>query len=175
MSKKLASSIGALLTTLLLSSCGMMAGMMGMGDLMGAMKNMDAVMEGMTLEERQAHMMTKQRETLAFGEGLFEEASLGTNGQTCTSCHPGGGTTGGEVQVPMTDMRLPVPSLVGAAATFPKFKVPNNRVITLSQMNNNCIKMFMQGKPLELNSKEAIALSMYVTSLSNGEQVGVSN
>ena len=124
----------------------------------------------MTLEERQAHMMT-----LAFGEGLFKEASLGTNGQTCTSCHPGGGTTGGEAQVPMTDMRLPVPSLVGAAATFPKFKVPNNRVITLSQMNNNCIKMFMQGKPLELNSKEAIALSMYVTSLSNGEQVGVSN
>ena len=113
--------------------------------------------------------------TLAFGEGLFKEASLGTNGQTCTSCHPGGGTTGGEAQVPMTDMRLPVPSLVGAAATFPKFKVPNNRVITLSQMNNNCIKMFMQGKPLELNSKEAIALSMYVTSLSNGEQVGVSN
>jgi len=167
--------VGGLLTVLLFSSCSMMAGMMGMGDLMSAMENMDMVMQDMSLEERQAHMMQRQADMLAHGGDLYQDADLGSNGQTCSACHPGGGTTGGEAQVPMTEMRLPIPSLVGAAATFPKYKVPNDRVITLGQMNNNCIKMFMQGSALELNSREAVALEMYVTSLSNGEQVEVSN
>lgn len=168
-------SFGFLMSTLLLSSCGMMASMMGMGDLMTAMNNMDTVMQDMTMEQRQAHMMQKQGDALAYGETLFQDRNLGSNGQTCTSCHPGGGTTGGEAQVPMTSMKLPIPTLIGASATFPKFKVPNNQVITLAQMDNNCIKMFMQGKPLELNSTEAIALAMHVSSLSNGESVNVGN
>ena len=175
MSRRIAVFVGCLLTVPLFSGCSMMAGMMGMGDLMGAMENMDEVMEGMSLEERQARMMQRQSEMLAYGGNLYQDANLGSNGQTCASCHPGGGTTGGEAQVPMTDMRLPIPPLVGAAASFPKFKVPNDRVITLGQMNNNCIKMFMQGDPLELNSRESIALEMYVTSLSNGERVEVSD
>jgi hypothetical protein len=33
--------------------------------------------------------------------------------------------------------------------------------------------MFMGGKALKLDSKEAIALGMYVTSLSNGDDVTV--
>lgn len=167
--------VGCTLTVLLFSSCGMMAGMMGMGDLMSAMENMDKVMMDMSMEERQAHVVQKQADMLAYGGNLYEDASLGSNGQNCSSCHPGGATTGGEAQVPMTEMRIPIPSLVGAAATFPKFKVPNNRVITLGQMNNNCIKMFMQGDPLKLDSREAVALEMYVAALSNGEKVEVDN
>ncbi len=174
MSRRVGAVFGCVLTASLVSGCGMMAGMMGMGDLMSSMENMDKVMMDMSMEERQAHMMNKQGEALAYGGQLFKDRSLGSNGQTCSSCHPGGGTTGGEAQIPMTEMKIPVPSLVGAAAKFPKFKVPNNEVITLSQMDNNCIKMFMQGKALDLKSKESIALAMYVSSLSNGEQVQVS-
>lgn len=175
MSKRISASISCLMTAFLFSSCSMMAGMMGMGDLMGAMENMDRVMGEMSLDQRQAHMMQKQAAMLASGGALFDDSNLGTNGQTCTSCHPSGGTTGGEAQVPMTEMRLPIPSLVGAAARFPKYKVPNDRVITLTEMNNNCIKMFMQGKALAHNSREGIALAMYVSSFSNGESVNVSN
>ncbi len=68
---------------------------------------------------------------------------------------------------------LPIPTLVGAAAHFPKYKVPNDEVITLQQMNNNCIRMFMAGKRLPLNSPETYYLAQYVTSLSNGDEVTV--
>ncbi len=163
----------AAIVGLLVSGCSMMAGMMGMGDLMSAMNNMDKVMKEMPPGERMAYVGGIQKETLARGESLFSDASLGKNGQSCNSCHPGGGTTGGEAQVPMRDYRLPIPSLVGASATFPKYKVPNDRVITLTEMNNNCMKMFMHGKGLDATSPDAIALSMYVSSLSNGENVKV--
>jgi len=157
----------------LISGCSMMAKMMGMGDLMGAMQNMDKVMKDMPAGERMAYMNKIQAETLRQGESLFKSADLGKNGQNCSSCHPGGATTGGEAQIPMRDYRVPIPTLVGASATFPKYKAPNDRVITLQEMNNNCIKMFLGGKALELNSDEAIALGMYISSLSNGESVNV--
>jgi len=101
------------------------------------------------------------------GKKLFKNSKLGKTGSSCNSCHPGGGTSGGEM------MGMPIPSLKKAAATFPKYKTPAKRVITLSQMNNLCIKMVMEGKPLELDSDEAIALAAYVTSLSNGEKIKV--
>ncbi|MEE9271614.1 MAG: hypothetical protein V3V49_15300, partial [Candidatus Krumholzibacteria bacterium] len=119
------------------------------------------------------HMKQKQMAMMNDGRQLFRDASLGKNGQSCESCHPGGGTTGGEAQIPMRDYRIPIPTLVGASARFPKYKVPNDRVITLAQMNNNCIRMFLDGKELELDSREAIALSMYISSLSNGESVQI--
>ena len=157
-----------------LGGCSMMAGMMGMGDLMGSMNNMDKVMKNMPPKERMAYMNKVQAATLKEGAALFQDASLGSNGNACTSCHPGGRTTGGEAQVPMRDFKIPIPTLQGAAATFPKYKVPNDRVITLVEMDNNCIGMFMGGKALPLDSPQAIALSMYVSSLSNGEDVRIS-
>lgn len=175
MSQKVTIFCAVLSVVFLLSACGMMAKMMGMGDMMNSMENMDKVMKDMNMQQRKQHMMSKQREMLAYGNKLFHDASLGSNGQNCASCHPNGGTIGGEAQVPMTKMKLPIPRLTGASATFPKYKVPNDRVITLDQMDNNCIKMFMQGKPLALNSREAIALAMYVTSFSNGEKVDVTS
>jgi cytochrome c len=160
-------------SALLISGCSMMAKMMGKGDLMGAMQNMDKVMKDMPAKDRMAYMQDKQAETLTRGKVLFGNTSLGTNGQSCNSCHPGGKTTGGEAEVPMSEYRLPIPTLIGASATFPRNNVPNDRVITLAEMNNNCIKMFMGGKALGLESEESIALNMYVSSLSNGEAVNV--
>lgn len=173
MSKKILFSLSVLAAAVLLGSCSMMAKMMGMGDLMTAMENMDKVMMDMSPAQRSRHMAQKQRAALAHGRELFADPSLGQNGQSCNSCHPGGTTTGGEAKVPMREYRLPIPTLVGASARFPKYKVPNDRVITLAEMNNNCIKMFMGGKALDLHSQDSIALAMYISSLSNGEGVDV--
>lgn len=101
------------------------------------------------------------------GKALFNNTKLGKTGTSCNSCHPGGGTSGGQV------MGMEIPTLKGAAATFPKYKSLAKRVITLSQMDNMFIEMIMKGKPLELGSDEAVSLAAYVTSLSNGVKIKV--
>ena len=177
MPRKVLFSIVVLTVSLALSSCSMMARMTGKGDIVSALDNRDRVMKDMTPGQRVRHIRQKQATMMEYGRHLFGDAGLGTNGRTCESCHPGGGTTGGEAQVPMRDYRIPIPTLVGASARFPKYQKPNDRVITLAQMTNNCIRLFLDGKGVELNSREAVALSMYVSSLSNGQtvQIGQSN
>lgn len=133
-----------------------------------SMKNMEKVMM-MSPEQQKQHVMTTQQESMGHGRELFQNAKLGSNGFSCGTCHPAGGTTGGKV--PMGKMQMPIPTLAGAANTFPKFKVPNNAVISLAEMNNNCIVMFMQGQPLALGSKDARDLDLFVTNLSKGERV----
>jgi len=141
-----------------------------------ALENIDRMM-AMDMSKRKAHMMKKQQSAIALGKALFNDASLGSNGNTCNSCHPGGTTTGGESEIPKKmghgPYMLPIPSLVGASARFPKYKVPNDAVITLEMMNNNCMRMFMKGKRLPLDSPESYFLAQYVTSLSNGDDVTV--
>jgi len=156
------------------SSCGMMAKMMGMGDMMGAMNNMDKVM-AMEPSQMKSHAEGIEAAAWARGQVLFNDETTGNGkmGVSCNSCHPGGGTTGGEAQVPMRKFKMPIPSLVGAAGTFPKYKIPNDEVITLAHMNNNCIRMFMGGDGLELKSTDAWSLEKYVASLSNGETVTI--
>jgi len=148
-----------------------------MKQLQMAMENMAKVMLDMPMAERPKYMMQKQSAAMANGKGLFNK-TLGRNAQTCNSCHPGGGSTGGEAEIPMKgrfpmNPKLPIPTLVGAGASFPKYKVPNDAVITLAQMNNNCIKMFQMGDGLDLNSPDARDLATYVSSLSDGEEVAV--
>ncbi|MFQ5499513.1 MAG: c-type cytochrome [Candidatus Zixiibacteriota bacterium] len=164
----------AVLVMFAVSSCGMMAKMMGMGDMMSAMNNMDAVM-AMSPDEMKQHAASKEAAAWNRGKELFSDSHTGesSNELACNSCHPGGGTTGGEAQVPMREFKMPIPTLVGAAGTFPKYKIPNDEVITLAQMNNNCIRMFMGGKGLAPASSDAYSLETYVASLSNGETVGV--
>jgi thiosulfate dehydrogenase len=139
-----------------------------------SMENMAKVMLDMKMEDRPKYMMKVQKEAVERGQKLFNNAKLGRAGRDCSSCHPGGGTTGGEAEVPMKgrfpmNPKLPIPTLVGAASSFPKYKVPNDAVITLEQMNNNCIKMFMMGDGLELVSEDARSLAAYVSTLSDGE------
>lgn len=146
-----------------------------------AMKNMDTFMSSMdAMKGLPMHIKETQDAAIAHGKELFEsQSALGVNGQACASCHPGGGTTGGMAATPMPSeatgkpYQLPIPSLIGAAAAFPKFKVPNNAVITLGDMANNCIMMFMMAKPLNPMSGEFKNLSAYLTSLSDGETIEV--
>jgi thiosulfate dehydrogenase len=105
-------------------------------------------------------------EALTRGNALFVKETLGNNttGMSCASCHPAGKTTGGSIN--MDDMSMPIPTLIGAAATFPKYKAGAGKVVRLEQMNNMCITMIMKGKALDLESQEAVDLAAYVTSLS---------
>ncbi len=141
-----------------------------------ALANIDKAMSDMAATKKRA--MDKQAEVMRLGKELFYDTELGTNGQSCNSCHPGGGTTGGEAQIAKKmghgPYALPIPSLVGASARFPKFKIPNDEVITLAQMDNNCIRMFLAGKRLPLNSPESFYLATYVSSFSNGDEIQVS-
>ncbi|MFQ5664843.1 MAG: hypothetical protein ACE5I7_00265 [Candidatus Binatia bacterium] len=144
--------------------------MMGMGDMADALGNVNELIP-MAAHQRQALIAKTQAETLRRGNEIFHDKELGNSGLACASCHPNGGTTGGEAQLPMTEFRVPIPDLHGAAATFPKFKVPSGRVITLEQMDTNCLRMFVMGRGL--SDEDSDALAMYVTSFSKGEQVQV--
>ncbi|MDF1589130.1 MAG: hypothetical protein P1P93_08265 [Gammaproteobacteria bacterium] len=128
-----------------------------------AMGNMKKIMM-LSSQDRQAYVMKTQQDSMKHGESLFASASLGSNGFTCSTCHPGGKTTGGKV--PMGKMEMAIPSLVGVAATFPKFKPGNDAVITLAEMNNNCVVMFMKGQPIPLGSSNARDLAFFITNLS---------
>lgn len=144
--------------------------MMGMSDMADALGNVNTLIP-MPAHDREKLMARAQADSLKRGKEIFHDTTLGNSGLACASCHPGGGTTGGEAQLPMTDFRVPIPDLHGAAATFPKFKVPNGRVITLEQMDTNCLRMFVMGP--YLSSSDSDALALYVTSLSKGEKVAV--
>ena len=145
-----------------------------------ALANMSKVMVDMDEGERMQYMRAKQREGVAHGMELFNDRNLGSNSRSCNNCHPGGTTTNGSTQIPMPlsngmQPSLPIPTLVGAGATFPKYKVPNDSVITLAVMNNNCLQMFMMGEPLDLAGEPSRNLAAYVASLSNGEEVQIGN
>jgi cytochrome c len=130
-----------------------------------AMKTMEKFM-AIPADKQKAYVAQKQKESMGRGEVAFKDTKLGTNGFSCATCHPGGKTTGGSV--PMGMMQMPIPSLQGVAAIFPKFKVGNDAVITLADMNNNCIVMFLNGEPLKTDSQKARDLAFFVTGFSQG-------
>ncbi len=178
MTHRASAIFGGVFVLFTVTSCSMMgsmmAPMMGMGDKMSAMKNMDRVL-AMPPDEMKKYANAKEQASWEHGKAMFNDAELGgaKMGSSCNSCHPGGGTTGGEAQVPMRKFKMPIPTLIGASGTFPKYKIPNDDVITLQQMNNNCNKMFMGGNGLALNTPDSWDLEKYVASLSNGEEVSV--
>jgi len=109
------------------------------------------------------------KKSIAAGMKVFSNTSLSTNKTSCASCHPGGGTVGGKATA--MGMQIPIPTLKGAAATFPKWKMGAKKVITLAQMNNACIQVLMKGKPLSISDQRMTDLAAYVTSLSKGRPV----
>lgn len=144
--------------------------MMGMGDMADALGNVNELIP-MPAHRRDQLVAKAEAKSLGRGKELFHDAKLGNSGLACASCHPNGGTTGGEAQLPMTEFRVPIPDLHGAAATFPKFKIPNGRVITLEQMDTNCLRMFVMGNYLP--APDSHDLAMYVTSFSKGDEIDV--
>jgi cytochrome c len=76
------------------------------------------------------------------GRALWVSGDLGTNGVACAQCHPNAANTHPE--------------------TYPKFQKQLGRVIALRDMINWCLLNPLEGKPLELDSPEMVAIEAYV-------------
>ncbi len=107
------------------------------------------------------------------GAQIFATDSFGSkqmfNGQpaACASCHLNNGKTEGLLP---DGTRLP--SLVGAAATFPKLLPQKHEVITLEEQVVDCISGGLQAKPPAYDSPQIVDLIAYLTSLSKGAVMG---
>lgn len=108
------------------------------------------------------------------GEKMFNNPKLGKNetGQSCATCHSGGGSIGGAAEMSWKGMtmKVAIPTLKGAAVNFPAIRGPMKRIADLGDMNNMCIMTFMKGLPLNKNMRPAVDLQAYVASLSKGKR-----
>jgi thiosulfate dehydrogenase len=86
----------------------------------------------------QAEYMTVVEE----GRDLWVSPELGTNGVACAQCHPNAANTHPE--------------------TYPKFQQQLGRVTPLRDMINWCIMNPLEGEPLDLDSRDMVALEAYV-------------
>jgi len=81
-----------------------------------------------------------------YGRQLWENSAknikLGSNNVSCAQCHPNGANTHPE--------------------TYPKFQKQIGKVISIAEMVNWCIRNPLEGKPLQLDSKEMTAILAYV-------------
>lgn len=86
---------------------------------------------------------------------------------TCSACHSNGGKTEGTLP-----NGVHIPSLIGAAAQFPKFVAGKHAVITLEQQVAHCIRGGLAGTPPAYDSPQMVDLIAYLTSLSKGSVMG---
>ncbi|MDZ7295250.1 MAG: hypothetical protein ONB14_07530 [candidate division KSB1 bacterium] len=98
---------------------------------------------------RAATMAAYQR-----GKEIWFSPTIGTNGRTCESCHPGGEMT--------------------RAEAYPRYKHVLRGVATLSMTHNFAVVNESRGQPWELGSDDANAIALFVTSLANGKKVNIS-
>jgi cytochrome c len=125
-----------------------------------AMANLDRFMK-LNETGRAAHAKNAEAQSLKRGQELFSSTRLGTLGLNCQSCHTNGGTSGGKIGV--GDHELPILSLMGVAKRYPRFNASTGRVITQTEMQNNCIAMFMKGERLPAASQDAADLTYFVS------------
>ena len=86
---------------------------------------------------------------------------------TCAACHTDGGKSEGT-----TPAGAHLPSLIGAAAKYPKFKGKKHAVYTLERQIVHCVRAGIMGNPPGYNSPEMIDLVAYLTQLSKGATMG---
>lgn len=110
--------------------------------------------------ERKARIVQEERASLDRGSTLFNDTRLGTSGLNCMSCHPNGDTSGGKIG--MGNHEIPIPALFGVAQRYPRYNISKGRVITQTEMQNNCIRMFIKGKPLAGDTQDAADLTYFV-------------
>jgi len=91
------------------------------------------------IAQERAALMT----AVAKGDDLWHSAKLGNNGLACANCHPDGSASN--------------------VHTWPKFQTNLGKVGTLREMINWCIAVPMQGRILEYDSEEMIAMEAYAT------------
>lgn len=112
-------------------------------------------------------------EAVQQGARIFASDSFGSKqmfaGQpaTCASCHSNNGKTEG-----LMPDGTHLPSLVGAAAAFPKFSSGRHEVITLEEQVIDCITGGLQGEAPAYNDPRIVDLIAYLTLLSKGSVLG---
>lgn len=82
------------------------------------------------------------------GYELWHSPKLGTNGLACANCHP--------------DASASNPH------TWPKYQTDLGKVGTLRDMINWCIMVPLQGKAIDVNSDDMIAMEAYATYMHRG-------
>ena len=104
------------------------------------------------------------------------EGAFGSHLMSCAACHTDGG-----VPVGVTPAGQHIPSLIGAAAEFPKLKLKKNAVefkskktsiYTLERQITHCVRAGIRGKPPAYDSPEMVDLVTYLTALSKGSVMG---
>lgn len=85
------------------------------------------------------------------GRRLFTSPDLGSNGVVCSQCHPNGANTHPE--------------------TYPKFQKQLGRVAMMWEMVNWCILNPLEGKPLDADDPEMIAIHAYLAKERKGVQL----
>ena len=100
------------------------------------------------------------------GKRLFADPALGNGTLSCNSCHADYGTKAKKLSSGAT-----APSLIGAAATFPKVSVRSGQVVTLEEHIQSCIQNPLGGRHLAANDPKLVDLTAYVTWLSSGKPV----
>ena len=118
--------------------------------------------------------------SMARGKKLYLDPNIGNGnaGQSCASCHEGGGSIGGaattEVIKPggfVFRPKLSIPTLKGAAVSFPKPRGPRRGfMVNLAGMNSMCIAAFNKGQWLDANGQGAVDLQLYVAQYSKGKK-----
>jgi len=93
------------------------------------------------------------------GKKLFNDATLGTSGQTCNSCHPEGGTKAGKMG------EMTISAFDNLAAKYPRYVAAAQRVMTLDQIVNWCIVKALQGKALAWDDQKLTDLTAYCVSV----------
>jgi thiosulfate dehydrogenase len=106
------------------------------------------------------------RQAVQKGADLFAHESFGGAGN-CEACHLNGGRDAGKVPNGKA-----IPSLIGAAASFPRYAARTQSVITLQQQIMRCIGGALKGTPPAFGSPELVDLETYITSLSKGVAMG---
>ncbi len=134
------------------------------------------------------HPATSMEQAVKDGAKIFAQDSFGTKQtwvpegafgshlMSCAACHTDGG-----IPVGITPAGAHIPSLVGAAAEFPKLKLKKNAVeykskeasiYTLERQIVHCVRAGVMGKPPGYDSPEMVDLVAYLTALSKGSVMG---
>lgn len=93
--------------------------------------------------------------------------SFSSKPMTCSACHTDGGRSEG-----LTPAGQHIPSLIGAAAKYPKYKAKKHAVYTLERQIVHCVRAGIMGQPPAYSSADMADLVAYLTKLSKGAPMG---
>jgi cytochrome c len=99
------------------------------------------------------------------GKKLFEDASLGTSGSACISCHVEGGVKDAKMG------EKAVRAFVGLSSKYPAYFAGASRVMTLSQVNDFCLVNALKGEALKWDDQRLADLTAYAASVKGMSEI----